>query len=184
VRIRSELDLSAFRRAFQTLVERHAALRTTFTAVQGKPVQHVHDQAEVCFREIDAARWSETNIDEELLAEAHRPFDLEHGPLLRIFVFRRSLREHVVLLTVHHIVTDFWSLAVLVRELGILYAAYLANEPVSLPLLPLRYTDYVRWHSNLLLTPAGERLRSYWQKQLAGELPVLSAGSSIRRALT
>src|SRR6185369_17762201 len=63
VRIRSELDLSAFRRAFHTLVERHAALRTTFTAMQGKPVQHVHDQAEVCFREIDAARWSETNID-------------------------------------------------------------------------------------------------------------------------
>ena len=123
VRVRAEVNSRALRGAFQRLVDRHPSLRTTFTASQGKPVQRLHTHAEIRFQEEDASTWSEASLSERLVQEAHRPFDLEHGPLLRVHVFTRSAEEHIILLTVHHIVVDFWSLAVFIHELGVLYHA-------------------------------------------------------------
>src|SRR6185295_2087799 len=123
VRIRSGLDVRALRAALQSLIARHASLRTTFTSQQGEPIQRVHDFMEVCFTEEDAALWDEGVLNERLDEAANRPFDLEHGPLLRVSVFKKSETESILLLAVHHIVTDFWSLAILVQELGVLYRA-------------------------------------------------------------
>ncbi len=172
-RITSELDVPALRRSFQALVDRHPCLRTTFTVRSGKPVQRIHQGAKVHFEELDASAWSRDEIESRLTDEAHRPFDLEQGPLLRVSVFKRSEREHYLLLVVHHIVIDFWSLAILLNELGVLYPAEAADRRATLPPLHLQYGDYVRWQSEMLAGAEGERLWGYWRKQLAGSLPVL-----------
>jgi len=173
-RICSGLDVPAIRRAFQALVDRHPSLRTTIAVQVGKPLQQVHEHQPVHFEEIDAATWSEDELQARLVEETQRPFDLERGPLARVGVFSRSAQEHVLLLVIHHIVVDFWSLAVILNELGALYSAETAGRPPALGPLDLRYTDFVRWQTEMLGGPPGERLWDYWKKQLAGPLPVLN----------
>ena len=172
-RIRSDVDIPALRRAFQALVDRHPALRTTFSVRSGKPAQRVHPQLAVHFVEIDASAWDSEVMKARLLDEAYRPFDLERGPVLRVNLFTRSAKDHVLLLVVHHIVIDFWSLALLLTELGALYPAEKAGVKAPLPALDSQYTDYVRWQAKMLAGPEGERLWAYWRKQLAGQLPLL-----------
>ena len=174
VRIRSELDVPALQRAFQTLVERHPSLRTTFDAPHGQPVGRVHEQIEVYFHEEDVSTWSESSLSQRLVEEAHCPFNLEQDSLLRVSLFTRSAREHTLLLTVHHIVTDFWSLAVLVDELGMLYQASKNGTQASLTPPALQYADYVCWQTEMLASPEGEKLWAYWREKLAGELPILN----------
>ncbi|HEY4426357.1 MAG TPA: amino acid adenylation domain-containing protein, partial [Pyrinomonadaceae bacterium] len=169
IKIKTKADVAALRSAFQSLVDRHAALRTTFSAVHGKAVQHVYEHATVSFETVDASLWDDGALAERLRAEAHRPFDLEHGPLLRALLFSLADEEQVLLVVAHHIVIDFWSLAILMRELGELYRdGRLATSQTS------NYFDYVRWEQSLLHREAGERLATFWQKELAGELPVLN----------
>ncbi len=171
LKIKTKPDEAALRRAFQSLVERHAALCTTFSAVQGKAVQHVHEHGKASLETVDASRWDDATLAERLRAEAHRPFDLEHGPLLRALLFSRADEEQVLLVVAHHIVIDFWSLAILMRELGELYRD---GETATLAPHTSNYFDYVRWEQRLLAGDAGERLAAFWQKELAGELPALN----------
>jgi len=173
-RLQAELNIPALGRAFQSLVERHPMLRTTFTNLSGQPIQEIHEHWEVCFQQEDVSTWSEACLNDRLVAEAHRPFNLEQGPLLRVNLFTRSPQEHTLLLVVHHLIADFWSGAVLMHELGILYQMHKAGTKATLSQLPLRYTDYVRATAAMLASPEGERLSTYWQTQLAGELPVLN----------
>jgi amino acid adenylation domain-containing protein len=173
-RIRSAVDIPAFRRAFQALVDRHPSLRTTIAVHSGKPVQQIHQHQPVHFEETDASTWRGDELQTRLVEETQRRFDLERGPVMRVSLFTRSAQEHILLLVIHHIVVDFWSLAVILNELGVLYAAEKAGRPAALPPLALQYTDFVRWQAEMLASPAGERLWDYWKKQLAGPLPVLS----------
>jgi amino acid adenylation domain-containing protein len=173
-RIRSDVDIPAFRRAFQALVDRHPSLRTTIAVHSGKPVQQIHEHQPVHFEETDASTWSGDELQTRLVEETQRPFDLERGPVMRVSLFTRSAQEHILLLVIHHIVVDFWSLAVILNELGVLYAAEKAGRPAALTPLDLQYTDFVRWQAEMLASPAGERLWDYWKKQLAGPLPMLS----------
>ena len=122
-RICSDLDIAALRGAFQTLIDRHPSLRTTFFLAAGSPVQQVHQHREVHFAQTDAAAWSDDELKAALAEDAYRPFDLEQGPVLRVSLFTRSASEHVLLLTIHHIVIDFWSLALILNELNVLYPA-------------------------------------------------------------
>jgi hypothetical protein len=172
-RILSALNVDALRRAMQSLVDRHPSLRTTFPSRAGTAIQQVHQHWKVHFDEIDGATWSEDQLNDWMLAEAYRPFDLERGPLLRVSLIMRSAHEHVLLMVVHHIVIDFWSLAVLLGELSVLYPAACAGIRPALPPLEITYTDYVRWQAEMLSSPVGERLWAYWRNQLAGQLPVL-----------
>jgi hypothetical protein len=139
----------------------------------GKPIQRVHEAQKVSFQEVESSTWSPEERETRLLEEAYRPFDLERGPLLRVTLFTRSAEEHILLLVVHHIVIDFWSLAILLDELGVLYPAESAGVKAPMPPLDLQYTDYIRWQAEMLASPEGERLWAYWQEQLAGQLPVL-----------
>ncbi|HEV8581878.1 MAG TPA: amino acid adenylation domain-containing protein [Thermoanaerobaculia bacterium] len=173
VTIEGELDTAALRRAFQALADRHATLRSSFAAPLGEPVQRVQPRVEISFVEENASRWGAETLAERLAGEAERPFDLATGPLLRVHLFARSKQEHVLLVVMHHIVTDFWSQAVLFGELGELYQAELAGEPAALVEPALRYSDFVRWQKEMLAGEQGARLRAYWRQRLTGELPVL-----------
>jgi amino acid adenylation domain-containing protein len=173
VRIRAELDVAALRQAFQTLLERHPALRTTFAERAGLPVQRIQERQELAFAQEDAAGWSDADLRARLAAEANRPFDLEHGPLLRLLLLTETPGAAVLLLTVHHSVVDFWSLTVLASELGQIYQALRTGQQAGLAPVSLRYSDFARWQNQLVESPAGEQHWAYWREQLAGPLPVL-----------
>ena len=174
VRIRSPLNIPALQRAFQTLVSRHTSLRTRFTNVRGEPMQQVYQQVNLLFQPEDVANWSEAALRDRLTENANRPFNLEQESALRVSLFTRSAQDHTLLLVMHHIGADFWSLAVLAQELGILYQAEMNGAQANLAPVTLQYADYVRWQTGVLTGPEGERLWTYWQTQLAGEIPALN----------
>ena len=170
VRIKSALDVSAFKRALQMLITRHASLRTLFSSRDGKPFQRVQEQSERGFEEEDAADWDDSYLHECLVEKAHTLFDLERGPLLRVHLFKRSDREYVLLLVAHHIVVDFWSLVLFLNELCELYAALKEGRSTKLNPVRARYEDFVHWQEELLQGPEGERLWRYWRRQFGRRL--------------
>ncbi|MBV8856906.1 MAG: amino acid adenylation domain-containing protein, partial [Acidobacteria bacterium] len=174
VRVAGGLDVAALRRAFQKLVDRHESLRTTFTSEMGEPVRRVSPAAEVSFEARDASALCEAELSARLSEEAHRPFDLEAGPLLRVHVFGRGAEGHVLLLVMHHIVADFWSVGVLLRELAALYGAELSGASAPLDAPAATFDEYVRRQEALMASAEGERLWSYWGERLSGELPALN----------
>ncbi|WP_165742232.1 non-ribosomal peptide synthetase [Candidatus Thiosymbion oneisti] len=171
-RFYSPVNVSTLRTALQTLINRHSSLRTTFTMQNGEPVQEIHAYQEVDFQETDASAWSWDELEERVIHAYKQPFDLKKGPLLRANLFTRSEWDHVFLVTIHHIVFDGWSAWIFWDEFGQLFSS---GEPKGRTLLPLDllYPDYIRWQSDMLESDEGKRLGTYWQKQLAGELPVL-----------
>ena len=174
VRLHSQVDVSALERAFQALVARHPSLRTVFPEEAGAPVQRLVEPSGPVVQLEEATGWSEAQVSTRLDAEAHRPFDLTHGPLMRVLLLSRGPGEHVLVLALHHLVTDFWSLAVMVEELGALYAAETGGAPAALPVLPLSPAEASRELSARLLGSSGEALRNFWRNRLGGELPVLA----------
>ncbi|MCS6844357.1 MAG: amino acid adenylation domain-containing protein [Caldilineales bacterium] len=171
VRIRAAVDPDRLRRAFRVIAGRHPALRTTFAAVNGVPVQRVSAEAEPFVLVEDVSGLSEAEFRQRLTQEANHVFDLEAGPLWRVCLFRRGPDDHVLMLHAHHIVMDLWSLALVTSEFSALY-----NDPTAAERLPrpaATYGDYVRWQRSLLHSPAAERMWDYWRAQLAGALPVL-----------
>jgi amino acid adenylation domain-containing protein len=168
VRVRSPLDVPALRQAIKQLLERHAALRTTFQAGPSGPTQRVGVAATFALPVRDATTWDAEQLSSALAAAAYRPFDLAHGPLLRVQLFTRPANEHILLLSIHHIVADLWSLALLAQELGALYQAAAGGPSPALAPLPISYADHARRQAALLAGPQGERLWDYWRSQLDG----------------
>ena len=175
LRILSPMDAPVLRQILQTLINRHSSLRTTFRAQDNNdgPVQEIHGYQAVDFRETDASGWSSDELMEQVISAYKRPFDLQQGPLLRANLFTRSERDHVFLVTIHHIVFDAWSMWIFWDEFAQLLSAQGRKEPISLPVLDLRYSDYIHWQDHMLKGEEGARLWAYWQKQLADKLPIL-----------
>lgn len=170
VRIRSDLDVETWQRVWQKLVERHPVLRTTYNIHNGQPVQVVHPHQQVDVKVTDASAWNEQELQENILAETDRPFDLEQGPMLRVRLFSQSDREHIQLIVMHHIAGDMWSFDILLDELRHLYSVqYESDNSPSLP--SVQYLDYVNWQSEILKDSIVEQDWEYWKKQLGGELP-------------
>ncbi|MEU8712515.1 non-ribosomal peptide synthase/polyketide synthase [Streptomyces sp. NPDC048663] len=168
LRLRGPLDSGALRRALESLVARHEALRTTFAEQDGTARQVVHPPAPV---ELPVAHCPDAAaLDALLLREASTPFDLATGPLLRARLARVDSAEHVLVLAMHHIVTDGWSLGVLGRDLGELYAAALADRPADLPALPVRYADFAAWQRDRADRVAGHL--DHWRRVLDGVTPL------------
>ncbi|MBV6449477.1 MAG: D-alanine--poly(phosphoribitol) ligase subunit 1 [Anaerolineales bacterium] len=184
LRIRGELNIPALQSAFDQLVARHESLRSTFHAVNGEPIQRVHDSMNGIFRLADSSTLDDDTLRDQLARDAHASFDLEAGPVIRAALHRTRDDSHILLLAMDHIVTDFWSMTVLARELLMLYEAnkralggVLAAEDgglIKLPELPARYSDYVRWEATMLESGRGETLWNYWQTQLRAQLPALN----------
>lgn len=177
-RIHSALDVAAFQQALQKLVARHAALRTTFPVESDTPVQRVHEFMAIGFHQEDTAYLDETALAEHLRNEIARPFDLAAGPLLRVSLLERTAKDYVLLFVAHHMVADFWSMALLINELGAIYAAQAESASIDLAPLSLDYLDYSRSQAEMLAGREGERLWDYWQKQLSGAQTVLNLPAS------
>ena len=177
VRMRGALDVPALERTLAAIVRRHEALRTTFPALAGRPSQAIAPADSPAARAIAALHLrdlrhlppGEREAEARRLgyAEACRPFDLERGPLLRAALLRLDEHEHVLLLTMHHIVADAWSMGVFQRELALLYSAFAAGQPPALPELPIQYADFAIWQREQLAGAALERLLGFWARQLA-----------------
>jgi amino acid adenylation domain-containing protein len=200
VRVRGELDVAGLLGAFRVLADRHAALRTTFVTVDGEPRQRVAVAAaagsSLETATHDAASWSEDELFAHLAAESVRPFDLERGPLVRLGLYRLAADHHVLMLCLHHVITDFWSLGVMLDELALLYAAHREGRSPQLPPPPPAYAELARRQEQDLAGAPGEALWDYWRERLAGDLPILdlpcdrprprilgTAGGAHRRAL-
>ncbi|HEY0410390.1 MAG TPA: amino acid adenylation domain-containing protein, partial [Candidatus Dormibacteraeota bacterium] len=177
LRLDGPLVFAALSSALSSVVARHEALRTTFAEAGGRPLQViapavVAEEDAGSLPEIDLSGLPDGRRDEVALAlageEAARPFDLARGPLVRTALLRSGGESHLLLLTLHHIVTDGWSMGILVREVGEVYGARLAGRRPDLPALPLQYADYAVWQRGWL---AGEVLAaqlSWWRERLAG----------------
>ncbi|MEW5928183.1 MAG: non-ribosomal peptide synthase/polyketide synthase, partial [Gemmatimonadota bacterium] len=180
LRLRGALDVRALRRSLDALVERHETLRTTFAERGGEPVQVVHAAAPVPLAVVDVP--GEAEAARLAAEEAARPFDLAAGPLLRCTLLRLDARDHVALFTLHHVVSDGWSMDVLVREVSALYAAFGRGGEPALPELPVQYADFAAWQRAWL---SGERLEAqveWWRERLAGAPPLLEVPTDRPRA--
>jgi len=173
VRVTSALDREALERSLTALVARHAALRTVYPERDHQPVQVVQPAGPFALTVIDAQQATAAELDAQLLAATHRPFDLEQGPVFRAEAFIEAGGTHVLVLTAHHIAFDFWSLEVLMDELRVVYAAELTGTSTELAPLPLTYRDYARWQIEALGGAHGAKLLAYWQEELAGAPTVL-----------
>ncbi len=179
VRLTGVLDRAALAAALGRIVARHEALRTTFATVAGSPVQRIAPAGgPMALPLVDLGALPRPEDEARRLAaeEALRPFDLEHGPLLRGTLLRLGTEEHAALLSMHHIVSDGWSSSVLIRELGALYPAMSAGgagQPSLLPELPVQYADFAVWQRGWLQGEALESRLRYWRERLAGAPPVL-----------
>ncbi|WP_067510178.1 non-ribosomal peptide synthetase [Actinoplanes sp. TFC3] len=175
LRLTGELDLEALRAALDGLVARHEALRTTIGEVEGRGIQVVHEPGRVPVEVVDLSGLSSVEraaeVDRCLEREASTPFDLRRGPLLRVCLLRLSGEEHVVVLGLHHIVGDGWSIGILVDELTAGYAAHLRGERAELPDLPVQYADFAVWQQERLTRPEVAGQVDYWRRQLAGLAP-------------
>jgi amino acid adenylation domain-containing protein len=172
LRLRGPLDPRVLERALGEVVRRHEALRTTFGETGGVPFQVVHPAgaARLELTDLSGLAPAEREADARRLVreEARRPFDLRAGPLLRARLLRLGEDDHVLLLTMHHVVSDGWSMGVLHREMGALYAAFARGEPDPLPPLPVQYADYAAWQRRWVEGEILRRQAEYWRETLSG----------------
>jgi natural product biosynthesis luciferase-like monooxygenase protein/amino acid adenylation domain-containing protein/FkbM family methyltransferase len=177
MRLEGRLDADALARCFNEIISRHETLRTTLSEQDGELVQVIVPALTLELPVIDlqhlGADARERQARELAIEEARRGFDLQAGPLLRVSLLRLGEQEHVLLATMHHIISDAWSMGVLVREVATLYEAFTGGLPSPLTELPIQYADYAIWQREWLQGEVLETHLDYWRRQLAGALPVL-----------
>src|SRR5262249_40272844 len=185
LRLKGELNVTALRRTLDEIVRRHEALRTSFPLVDGEPVQLIAPQQPAPLQIIDLRPLQENEREDELrrlaLFESRYIFDLKKGPLMRVTLVQMEEREYVVLLEMHHIITDGWSNRIFMREVSELYQAFCNNSPSPLPELPIQYADFTLWQREWL---QGERLNgllAYWVKRLGSNPPELKLPTDFPR---
>jgi amino acid adenylation domain-containing protein len=168
LRISGLLNVAALESSLAHVVQRHEALRTSFSIVDGSSVQVVHELGEWHLPLLELSGMPEPELEAEMLMkqEAVRPFDLQTGPLFRAALLRLAADDHVLLLTMHHIVSDGWSMSVLVREAATLYQAYLEGCEAELPELVVQYADFAQWQREWLTGEVLAEQLSYWCQQL------------------
>ncbi|MDZ4323511.1 MAG: non-ribosomal peptide synthase/polyketide synthase, partial [Pseudomonas sp.] len=176
-RLRGVLDVGRFEMALQALIMRHETLRTTFPSIDGVAQQRVHPETGM---RMDWTDFSALEADGRELAvqqladdEAHKPFDLETGPLLRACLVKTAEQEHYLVLTLHHIVTEGWAMDIFARELSALYEAFVDDRESPLAPLPVQYLDYSVWQRQWLESGERQRQLDYWMAQLGREHPLL-----------
>ncbi len=169
--LRGPLRVGALQQSLQEIIQRHEVLRTTFELSHEQPVQRIADRAALAFQVHTSSTLSaqerEQAVHRFVQQESQRPFELTRGPLLRATLLRLAPEEYCLILALHHIVIDGWSLPLLQRELGQIYQAALIDGDLSLPPLPIQYADYAVWQRDWLSQGSGEQQLAYWTQQLA-----------------
>ena len=177
VRLKGVLDVGALEATFNELVRRHESLRTTFIPVDGNPVQMIAPSLKLTLEVVDLSGLEKDQREVEAMRrveeDGRQAFDLTKGPLLRPVLIKLAGDEHLLLFSMHHIISDVWSRGVLVRELKALYLAFSRKQPSPLPELPLQYADFAAWQRHWLRDEILESQLSYWKEQLAGAPAVL-----------
>ncbi len=178
LRMQGKLSIKILERSLSMLIQRHETLRTTFATMDGQPVQIIAPHRSASLPVIDLAGLSPDEQEAQTLRlakeEARAPFDLSRGPLLRTTLLRLGMHEQVFLLTLHHIISDGWSMGIFNRELVTLYQELLQEQPATLPVLPIQYADYALWQRQHLQGAVWQEQVSYWTAQLAGVPPLLA----------
>ncbi|HEV2801334.1 MAG TPA: amino acid adenylation domain-containing protein [Pyrinomonadaceae bacterium] len=185
VRLTGELKVAALERAFTEVCARHETLRTRFKSVANQPVQFIlapQDFELACedFSQLDKEA-REPAVTARIRSVGERPFDLEHDELLRAHLFRLAPDEHLLLVSLHHIIADGWSLGVLVREVAAVYEASLTGAPSPLSALPVQYVDFAHWQREWLQGEELEAQLAYWRRQLGGTLPLPTIQTDLPR---
>lgn len=176
IRLAGPLDIAALERGLNEVVSRHEILRTVFVSNNGRPQQSILPALHIEIPVTDVSEYAdavERTAQARLVEEANQSFDLSIGPMLRARLLRFASEEHVLLFTVHHIVSDAWSINIMIRELSKVYNSLLTGEQVRLSELPVQYADYAAWQRELLSGAELERQLSYWRQQLAGSPALL-----------
>ena len=178
MRLKGFLNVSALEESLNEIIRRHESLRTTFTKIDGEPVQVIAPSLSLSLGVVDLSQLVESEREEEARRlsseEARCPFDLARGPLIRAALIRLGPQDHVLVLTLHHIVSDGWSTGVLHSELAVLYRAFCHSEPSPLSPLAIQYADYAVWQRERLKGEVLESQLGYWKKQLEGMPAVLN----------
>jgi amino acid adenylation domain-containing protein len=181
------LNVAALEQGINEIIRRHESLRTTFTERDGALVQVVARSLVVTLPSIDLSSYSESERDrqvERIFEEgAAEPFNLEEGPLLRCLLLKLREDEHQILVIIHHIVVDGWSIDIFMRELLALYEAFSTGKPSPLPELPVQYADFAAWQRERLTGAVLEEQLAYWKEQLSGSLPMLEVPADHPRPL-
>ncbi len=176
VRLSGALDTKAYTQSFNEIARRHEALRATFVTVNGKPAQIIAPARPVELPVTDLSAMPEIEREAEAMRmateEARKPFDLARGPLLRLRLLKLGAEEHIALMTMHHIISDGWSIGILIREFAALYEAFTSGRPSPLKELTIQYSDFAIWQQAWLQGEALESQLAYWRRRLAG-LPAL-----------
>ncbi|RON25158.1 non-ribosomal peptide synthetase [Pseudomonas brassicacearum] len=178
LRLKGSLNFDALHKAFAQLQARHQTLRTTFEqdGQQARPVLH-----ETLALQLEQRTLDQSSVDSAVAEENARPFDLRNGPLWRVLLLQVNTDEHVLVLTVHHIAADGWSMQVMVDEFSALYQAAVDGRAAGLPSLPVNYSDYARWQRDWLEAGEGARQLAWWGEQLAGSQTPLELPSELSR---
>jgi amino acid adenylation domain-containing protein len=187
LRLRGGFDPAVLERAVTEIVRRHETLRTVFAVVDGEPVQVVRDAAPVALPVMDLrslpADSREAEVRRLASEEAARPFDLAAGPLLRVSAVRLDEEEWGLLFTLHHVVSDGWSMGVLIREVSELYGAFAEGREARLPELPVQYADFAAWQRHWLSGEVLEEQLGYWKARLSGAPPQLEVPTDRPRSV-
>ncbi|MGZ4164120.1 MAG: condensation domain-containing protein, partial [Tumebacillaceae bacterium] len=177
MRLQGHLDVDALQRSIAMIVQRHESLRTTFTQQGDQAVQLIAADPIVALTQVNLLAIEpearEAEIERLLSEEINRSFHLEQGPLFRTLLLRVGELEHILVLNMHHIITDGWSMDLLRQELSTCYQAFVNGESPMLPELPIQYADYACWQRDWLQGEVLEQQIAYWKQQLGGELPIL-----------
>jgi amino acid adenylation domain-containing protein/non-ribosomal peptide synthase protein (TIGR01720 family) len=179
VRLVGYLDKTALEQSVREIIQRHETLRTNFQMVEGKAVQIIHPLSLVNYhlsiKDLQALPTEKQTTEVERMAteEAQRPFDLKQDILLRTSLLKLQQNEHVLLVAIHHIVTDGWSMGILIQELSALYEAFSTGNPSPLPELPIQYIDFVHWQREWLSGGLLDKQLSYWKQQLLDAPPIV-----------
>lgn len=184
-RLTGSLNITALEQSFSEIIRRHEALRTTFPSVDGQPSQVIAPSIALTLPIIDLGEPPETKreaIAQQIATEeAQQPFDLATGPLFRAKLLRLTEAKHMLLLNMHHIISDGWSFDVFFRELAALYTAFSTDKPSPLPKLPIQYADFADWQHQWLQGEVLESQLNYWKQQLGGSLPILQLPTNYPR---
>ena len=176
VRLTGLLNVGALEQSLNEILRRHEALRTIFPTVDGQPVQVIAPAEPLALPVVSLQNLPETEREAEtqrlVKNEGRKPFDLAKGPLFQATLLCLGEKEHVLLLTMHHIASDGWSMGILFRELSVLYEAFSAGRPSPLPELPIQYRDFAQWQRQWLQGEVLETQLHYWKEQLTS-LPLL-----------